>query len=75
MRKRAATDGRPGSIKLTLEERVTRLEEHLGIRRQGRPAKKPVNVVAYRIAFEESLRNNRKPMSEYLKHYSVPEIM
>ncbi len=71
MGRRAITNGRPENKKLTLEERVARIEKYLGIGRE-RPAKKPVNKVAYDLAIDAFLLGDSKPLREYRQHYSIP---
>jgi len=57
----------------SIEARVTQIERHLGLRPPGaEERKKPVNQVAFDLAFEAWVNGDRKPMDEYCRHYRVP---
>lgn len=57
----------------TIEERISRIEHHLGLAAEER-SKRTSNPVAYYMAIDAEIAGDRKPMKEYLKHYAIPTM-
>lgn len=58
-------------MSLTLEQRIARIERHLGLAKEERTTR-PTNPTAFYMALDAEVSGDHKPMREYLKHYSIP---